>query len=307
MDDYRHNPVLREPRRYRQPLADQIRGYKRLDPKAKPQYAVPVSVIEHIHHQAHTTPNPHWSHQVKTTRAATADLITVAFYFLLRVGEYTRPAKSRSDTLTVPFRVGDITLRDANHHRIDPTAPLEQLLTATEATMKIENQKNGMQGGVIHQEATGLPHCPIKALARRIHNIMSNGGTLFTPIYQSYTAPGKAYYISPQQVTAMVRDAAGAIGMYEDTIGFKRSDISSHSLRAGGAMAMHLNGASMETIKKVGRWKGDTFLMYIHDQISAFTTGLSTQMSNRIPFRQIAGPTLLEQSNQAHLRHGPTI
>jgi hypothetical protein len=36
--------------------------------------------------------------------------------------------------------------------------------------------------------------------------------------------------------------------------------ISSHSLRAGGAMAMKLSGASDSTIMRVGRWTSLTYL-----------------------------------------------
>ena len=57
-------------------------------------------------------------------------------------------------------------------------------------------------------------------------------------------------------------------------------------------MAMHLNGIDPNTIQKIGRWKSNTFLMYIHEQISAFATGVSEKMSNAIPFRHIAGPTV---------------
>jgi len=64
--------------------------------------------------------------------------------------------------------------------------------------------------------------------------------------------------------------------------------VGSHSLRAGGAMAMHLNKVDHNTIKKMGRWSSDTFLMYIHEQIAAFSSGISKQMSNPIAFQNIA-------------------
>ena len=64
--------------------------------------------------------------------------------------------------------------------------------------------------------------------------------------------------------------------------------VGSHSLRAGGAMTMHLNKVDHNTIKKMGRWSSDTSLMYIHEQIAAFSSGISTQMSNPIVFQNIA-------------------
>jgi Phage integrase family len=154
------------------------------------------------------------------------------------------------------------------------------------------NQKNGVKGQCIHQECTGSLHSPVKSLTRRIHHILTNGGTATTPIF-SYTHPLKVGWqsITSQHINATLKQAAGEIGLYK--LGYTPNDVSSHSLRAGGAMAMHLNGVDANTIRKMGRWKSETFLMYIHEQISAFATGVSLKMSTSIPFRHIAGPTII--------------
>ena len=49
-----------------------------------------------------------------------------------------------------------------------------------------------------------------------------------------------------------------------DRCGLPADTVGSHSLQLGGAMAMHLNKVSDNTIKKMGQWTSDTFLMYIH-------------------------------------------
>jgi hypothetical protein len=64
-------------------------------------------------------------------------------------------------------------------------------------------------------------------------------------------------------------------------------------------MAMKLNNIDRDTIKKFGRWSSDTFLMYIHEQISAFSAGVSKKMTNNIQFHNIAGPTLLQSEPAA--------
>jgi hypothetical protein len=56
---------------------------------------------------------------------------------------------------------------------------------------------------------------------------------------------------------------------------------------------MHLNHVDRDTIRKQGRWSSDTFLMYIHEQISAFSAGLSAQMSKSVGWFNIAGPRLM--------------
>jgi hypothetical protein len=58
-------------------------------------------------------------------------------------------------------------------------------------------------------------------------------------------------------------------------------------------MAMQLNGEDRDTIRKHGRWSSDIFLMYIHEQITAFSSGISKRMSCHIPFINLKGPTLL--------------
>jgi hypothetical protein len=48
-----------------------------------------------------------------------------------------------------------------------------------------------------------------------------------------------------------------------------------------------------DKIRKQGRWLSDTFLMYIHEQISAFSAGISARMLQSIGWFNIEGPTLL--------------
>jgi hypothetical protein len=37
----------------------------------------------------------------------------------------------------------------------------------------------------------------------------------------------------------------------------------------------------------MGRWSSDTFLIYIHEQIAAFSRGLSKQMGLKVNFKNI--------------------
>jgi hypothetical protein len=71
------------------------------------------------------------------------------------------------------------------------------------------------------------------------------------------------------------------------TKGYTLIRISSHSLRAMGAMALKLSGASESTIMRVGRWTSLTYLTYIHMQIKAFTSGLAWHMSLAFTFQNV--------------------
>ena len=70
--------------------------------------------------------------------------------------------------------------------------------------------------------------------------------------------------------------------------GYDLKRVSTHSLRASGAMALKLQGVDDSLIMKLGRWTGLTFLTYIHSQIGALNTGLATRMAVRVHFVNVA-------------------
>ena len=254
------------------------------DPEKSPKLAVPVGLPEYLVKKALRRPKG------PARQTAVAHLVNIAFYYLLRVGEYTATSANLR-TRTISFRLKDITLR-RGHNVIAHTAPLEELLTATEATLRIRNQKNGVKGQCIHNTCTNTAYSPIKSLAHRIHHIISNGGGAESAIATYYDKPNVDKAVSYNNISNAVREGAKGIGLFTGQYGYTPEDIGTHSLRAGGAMAMHLNGIPSTTIQKQGRWKSQTFLMYIHEQIGSFAAGISLKMATHLPFRQIAGPTL---------------
>ena len=64
--------------------------------------------------------------------------------------------------------------------------------------------------------------------------------------------------------------------------------VGAHSLRAGGAMALKLNGYDDIVIMKMGRWQSITFLQYIHNQIAHLSKDVSKTMSMKLPFVNIS-------------------
>ena len=73
--------------------------------------------------------------------------------------------------------------------------------------------------------------------------------------------------------------------------------IGAHSLRAGGAMALKIMGETDSTIRKFGRWTSDTWMMYIHSQISQLYKGVAQKMSTPIDYHNNAfiEPMLVEE------------
>ncbi len=97
------------------------------------------------------------------------DLVIIAFFYLLRVGEYTTPHRMRAKR-KIPLRDCDIRLWYWGHI-IPHSAGLRALMWADSATICIAHTKNGTKGAVVHHDAIGGPICPVAALARRVANI----------------------------------------------------------------------------------------------------------------------------------------
>ena len=149
----------------------------------------------------------------------------------------------------------------------------------------MDNQKNSQRGSTLHHHALqhNPTHCPVKALARRVIRLRSV--THDPNITISCFAPDQ--HVQPADITRSLRIIARDLGLY--TAGYSPDRISSHSLRASGAMALKLAGHDSITIKKMGRWSSDTFLMYIHSQIACLSAGLSADMALPRMFSNIGG------------------
>jgi hypothetical protein len=161
---------------------------------------------------------------------------------------------------------------------LDHSLPLVTLLRwCTAATLRISNQKNGKQNQAIHHDAQHCDTCPAKALVRRIKHIHSHNSTLNTIISTYFTSGSRTgKLMRGSDINCALKAAVTKLNMKQH--GFQVAQISSHSLRAGGAMALHLNNVPTHTIRKMDRWSSDTFLDYIHEQIAVFSAGLATAM-----------------------------
>ncbi len=123
----------------------------------------------------------------------------------------------------------------------------------------------------------------MKALSRRVSSIVSQGCPVTTPL--SLVSPG--VHITAPHITTLITQAATNTNLVAQGYDLKR--VSTHSLRASGAMVLKLQGVHDSLIMKIGRWMGLTFLTYIHSQIGAPNTGLATKMATRIHFINDAG------------------
>ncbi len=281
----KQSPIYRAENTYQLPIERMVEGMRREDPMPTPQLAVPVSVPE----KCFDIGNLIGSEKAK----AEGDLALIAFYYLLRVGEYTKPkyhkttkGKRRRATRTVQFRVKDVGFFADDTGIDSSTVLLDLLLQASSVTLRIENQKNGKMGDAIHHEAVkNVTNGPTQALARRVHHILSNGGSKESLICDYYDDDKWSSVTSKDMITR-IRSAAKALQLNKK--GIDPDMVGAHSLRAGGAMAMKLHGFDETTIMKMGRWRSLTFLMYIHSQIAHLSKDVSTKMNSPLPFLNIS-------------------
>jgi hypothetical protein len=261
-----------------------IEGWRRDDPPATPQLAVPISVPNACFDAAFKTSHPGIQ--------ATGSLCIIAFFYLLRVGEYTKPRTAMrngqrvSATRTKQFSFNDVGFYK-NGNVVSRLSPLSVLLTCDAATLKITNQKNGRMGQTVHQEATNKQNCPVRALAHRIAHISNNR---LSPddnhLLCEYFHDDEWHSVTSKDIITMVRASAKLLKLGDQ--GIDPDLIGAHSLRAGGAMALKLHGFDDTTIMKVGRWTSLTFTQYIHNQIAHLAKDISQKMSIPLPFLNIA-------------------
>jgi hypothetical protein len=129
-----------------------LRSFTKDDPPPNRVKPVPIQVLRHIAYLAYRSRDP--------LLTATADMIILAFFFLLRPGEYTA---NKSDTS--PFCLQDVQLF-VGPTRLDLRQAADELISqATFATLTFTTQKNGVCNEVIgHARSGDLYLCPVLAL-----------------------------------------------------------------------------------------------------------------------------------------------
>ena len=130
-------------------------GWRKVDPPTTKMLPVEADVVEQLVQKS-------LSGCATEKEKAVADLSMIAFYYLLRVGEYTAKGSGQQDTnatQTQPFKMKDIAFFGTNSrgilYRIPANARDFDILNATNATMKLDNQKNGWKGVCVNHENNG--------------------------------------------------------------------------------------------------------------------------------------------------------
>ena len=238
-------------------------AWKKEDPPPNRVKPVPIRVIRHIANLAHS------SSDINNHYRATADMIILAFFFLLRPGEYID-----SNSESSPFRLEDVQLFIGDARLCLQTSPPERLRRASFASLTFTNQKNGVRGEVIGLSRSGDPIlCPVRTILRRVLYLRTNNAPPSTPLARTYNTKR----VTAASLTTILREAVAFFG---PQIGFLPSDVSARCLRAAGATALLLGRVDTDIISLIGRWRSDEMLRYLHVQAYPLMKDYSRKMLN---------------------------
>ena len=268
-------------------LAQTLDGWRRHDDPVEKKLPVEVDVPEHLVKLGLV---PGALEQSK----AVGDLVMMAFYYLLRVGEYTSKGYRNDTKQTVEFCGEHVRFFGRNSKKqlvqLPVDAPDEVIMAAESATLMLENQKNGWHGVCVNHHHNGDEiFSPVRAIGRRVIHLRKHGGrgwrklTLSTVFMES----GKKRKVSDNDIRLAVKTAAAALEYPKR--GFPIERIDTHSLRCGGANALSLAGYSDTQIQKMGRWRGETFKEYVREQLHTFSEGMSRSMKKMFGFVNVEG------------------
>jgi hypothetical protein len=203
-----------------------------------------------------------------TTHAqAIGDLASIAFYYLLCIGEYIVKGKRNNTKQTVQFKLEDILFfkknKAGNFVCLPKDASPSLIMTAGSATLKLDNQKNGWKGICVHQEANGgVFNCPVRALASQVLHLWENS-TKGKTLLSSFFHQGKQYDVCGKDISKGLTKKTATLLKYSATRGIPIEQVNTHSLQSRGANALALSSYSDTQIQKMGHWKNTTFKEYV--------------------------------------------
>lgn len=250
-------------------LTRQLNAYQREDPPPDRVKPIPFQVILYLATTAFAV-----AAAAEGTKGI-ADMIILAFFFLLRPGEYTSSASKKD---SAPFRLMDVCLRRGHTYIDVVNCAIAELDTADFCSLTFSTQKNGVKNEKIGHVRSGHHLCcPVAAIIRRVKHLRAFNASPDTPLSQYFSTASNCWCkVQSKDITASLRQAV--IVLNPTALGFETKDIEARSLRSGGAMALLCGNVDTDKIRLLGRWKSDAMLRYLHVQALPLTYRFSERM-----------------------------
>jgi hypothetical protein len=258
-------------------LGRQLRCYSKADAPPARVKPVPIQVIHHAITQAYAHGH--------IESLAVIQMITIAFFFLMRPGEHTEPTGKNT-----PFKLQDIQLYVGPTRYSAATIPIPLLTAVTFVTYCFTIQKNSVRGEVVGLGRSGHPRCcPVEATVNRVRHLRLHNAPGDTPLCTYYTDQN-SFFVTASDITSTLRSSVAALGTASEP-----ADVSARSLRAAGAMALLCANVNPNTIRMLGRWRSDEMLQYLHLQAQPLMQNFARRMLEGshytlLPNQQVAPP-----------------
>ena len=231
-------------------LGRQFAAYKKKDAPPTRVKPIPIQVIKHTLTLAQAAPS--------VDNLAVANMILIAFFFLMRPGEHT---VSKENT---PFKLKDVQFHVGQERHNAASIPLNLLAATSFVTYTYDTQKNAVRNEAIGLGRSGQGGCcPVEATVQRVRHLRQHDATPDTPLGTYYLPNGRSKTVTSDNITTTLRFSLQHFGT---TLGLIPSEISARSLRAAGAMALLCAHVDHDTIRLIGRWRSDEMLHYLHAQ-----------------------------------------
>jgi hypothetical protein len=223
-------------------------------------------------------------------------LVCAAFFFANRSCEYLKvPVRGKTKLLVL----GNIKFTDKTGRKPVNAHQSDFKEKAHYVSITYVDQKSGKKMEVRSQVKTDHEIlCPVALwgeVYRRVSSI--KGATEDTPV-NTWQDPftKKTIGITSNEVLTMLRKACDD-GGGQDVFGYKSSEVGTHSIRSGAAMALFLAHESVLKIMILGRWSSDAFLVYIRAQVLEWTTGMSKSMIKHLDYTHVEASITAAQAN----------
>ena len=153
---------------------------------------------------------------------------------------------------------------------------MNELKASVHATLTFDDQKNAVRGETTGHGRNGHPIlCPHAALLSRVLHLRLHQAPPTTPLYTFYGSDQKARPIYTRDVTMLLRRGASEV---KAITGIDPKQVTSYSLRSGGATTLLCSGVDENLIRLLGRWKSDAMFRYLRVQATSLTHNLSNTM-----------------------------
>jgi hypothetical protein len=147
--------------------------------------------------------------------------------------------------------------------------------SATSASYTFTTQKNGNRNEKLVQGVSGDPWCcPVNATVRRVLLHRRHKASLATPISSLYRG-NRRTLVKAKYVTEVLRYT---MRVNIHPTGIESLEISTRSLRAGGAMVLLHGKVDLSNIRMMGRRHSDAMMRYLHVQAQPILSNYAARM-----------------------------